>query len=56
MALGEFKRWIREHYIKGRKFKKYLDDQVTKKALPPSFSQIAIVAYENPNDPKRLPN
>lgn len=54
MALGEFKRWVREGYIKGGKFKKYLDDQVTKKALPPSFAQIAVAAYQSPEAPKGL--
>jgi len=55
MALGEFKRWIRETYIKGGRFKRYLDDQVVKKALPPSFAQIAVAAYDEANSPKKLP-
>lgn len=45
MALGEFKRWVRETYVKAGKFKRYLDDQVAKKALPPSFAQIAVSIY-----------
>ena len=45
MALGEFKRWVREIYVKAGKFKKYLDGQVAKKALPPSFAQIAVSMY-----------
>jgi hypothetical protein len=45
MALGEFKRWIRESYIKGGKFEKYLSDQVAKKMLPPSFAQLAVAVY-----------
>lgn len=45
MALGEFKRWIRETYIKGGKFENYLSSQVEKQALPPSFAQLAIKAY-----------
>lgn len=56
MALGEFKRWIREVYIKAGKFEKYLNDQVKKKALPPSFAQIAIAAYTDPDSPKKLTN
>ncbi len=52
MALGEFKRWIREVYIKAGKFKRYLDDQVVKKALPPSFAQIAVSAYDGSNSTK----
>lgn len=54
MALGEFKRWLREDYIKAGKFKRYLDDQVAKRALPPSFAQIAVSAYDGSNAPKRL--
>jgi hypothetical protein len=52
MALGEFKRWVREVYVKEGKFKKYLDSQVAKNALPPSFAQIAVSIYGD--DPKGL--
>lgn len=45
MALGEFKRWLRETYIKAGKFEKYLDGQVAQRLLPPSFAQIAVQAY-----------
>lgn len=45
-ALGEFRRWIREDYIDAGKFKKYLDGQVKARALPPSFSQLAIETYK----------
>jgi len=45
MALGEFKRWVREVYVKAGKFKRYLDTQVAKNALPPSFAQIAVSMY-----------
>jgi hypothetical protein len=55
MALGEFKRWIREEYIKAGKFRKYLDDQVKKKALPPSFAEIAVAAYNEAHSIKKLP-
>lgn len=54
MALGEFKRWIRESYIKGGKFQKYLSDQVAKNALPPSFAQLAVAAYTDNDYPKQL--
>jgi hypothetical protein len=54
MALGEFKRWLREAYIKEGKFAKYLTDQATKKALPLSFVQLAIAAYTDNDSPKRL--
>lgn len=47
MALGEFKRWIREGYINAGKFEKYLDSQVAKKSLPPSFAQLAVAAYDS---------
>jgi len=50
MALGEFKRWLREDYIKGGRFEKYLSDQVVKRALPPSFPQLAIAAYKDAAD------
>jgi hypothetical protein len=53
MALGEFKRWIRESCIKDGKFNRYLEDQTAKKALPPSFAQIAVAAYDE--SPGRLP-
>lgn len=46
MSLGEFKRWVRESYVKGGKFKKYLDTQVKQRILPPSFSQIAVSMYD----------
>jgi hypothetical protein len=55
-ALGEFRRWMREHYIGGGKFKKYLDGQVAKRALPPTFAQLAIAAYASDGTPaKQLP-
>lgn len=54
MGLGEFKRWIREDYIKGGKFATYLEGQVEKRALPPSFAQLAIAAYTG-DEPSSLP-
>lgn len=54
MALGEFKKWIREVYIGDGKFKKYLDDQVAKKMLPPAFSALAIASYTGEDAPKKL--
>lgn len=56
MALGEFKRWLRETYIHGGKFGKYLSDQVAKKALPPSFAQLAVAAYDDSASRKKLPS
>jgi hypothetical protein len=54
MSLGEFKRWLREKYIKGGKFEKYLTSQVNKKSLPPSFAQLAVAAYTDKESPKLL--
>lgn len=41
-ALGEFRRWFREVYVGEGKLKAYLANQDKVKALPPSFSQIAL--------------
>lgn len=48
-ALGEFRRWLREEYIGGGKFSKYINDKVAEKRLPPSFAQLALSAY-SPNE------
>lgn len=45
-ALGEFRRWFREIYIGEGKFDNYLSNQAKAKALPASFSQIALEAYK----------
>lgn len=44
-ALPEFRRWFREEYIKGGKFENYIKKKVKDKALPPSFAQLAVAAY-----------
>lgn len=44
-SLGEFRRWLREHYIGEGRFANYVKGQVKKKALPASFAQLAIAAY-----------
>ncbi len=44
-ALGEFRRWFREHYIGDGKFTTYLHSKVKNRELPASFVQIAIAAY-----------
>lgn len=54
-ALGEFRRWVREDYIGDGRFARYLDTQVKKKQLPPSFAQLAIAAFADAKAPKRLP-
>ena len=53
MALGEFRRWIREKYIGEGKFEHYLSDKIKQNVLPASFAQIAIAAYSE-NDDKKL--
>lgn len=44
-SLGEFRRWLREEYIGGGRFAKYIEAKVAQKQLPPSFAQIAVSAY-----------
>ena len=44
-ALGEFRRWLREEYIEGGKFAKYIEGKVAQRQLPPSIAQIAVSAY-----------
>lgn len=44
-ALGEFRRWFREQYIRGGNFKNYIESKVQQKQLPVSFAQLAISAY-----------
>lgn len=45
-ALGEFRRWCREDYIGGGKFSNYINGQIKKKELPPSFAQLITTAYK----------
>ncbi len=44
-ALGEFKRWLREEYIRGGKFAAYVTGQVTKKSLSTETAARALAAY-----------
>jgi len=46
MALGEFKRWLREAYIEGGKFANYINGKIKQKELPPSFAEIITKAYQ----------
>ena len=46
-ALGEFRRWFRETYINGGKFKNYVEGKAKDKKLPVSFAQLAVLAYSN---------
>ena len=54
MALGEFRKWVRENYIGDGKFEKYLTEKVKQKALPASFAQIAIAAYKDNEETKKI--
>lgn len=46
IALGEFRRWLRENYIQGGKFATYINSKIQQKALPASFAQLVITAYK----------
>jgi len=46
MALGEFKRWLREVYIEGGKFSNYINSKIKQNQLPPSFAEIITKAYQ----------
>jgi hypothetical protein len=50
MALGEFRRWMREYYIQGGKFAKYINSKIQQKQLPASFAQLVISAYDLDED------
>lgn len=47
-ALGEYKRWLREDYIRGGKFKAYIGNQVQKQRIAPATAQKALAAYKLP--------
>lgn len=47
-ALGEFKRWLREDYIKGGKFRSYIGGQLQRKQIEASSAQQALAAYKLP--------
>lgn len=53
-ALGEFRRWVREDYIGGGRFERYLEGQVEKRQLPPSFAQLAVAAFADKDAPKQI--
>lgn len=44
-ALGEFKRWLREDYIRGGRFSAYVKGQVGKKTLSSEAATKALAAY-----------
>lgn len=47
-ALGEFRRWLREDYIRGGKFKTYIGSQVQKQRIAHATAQQALAAYQLP--------
>lgn len=49
-ALAEFRRWMRETYVGEGKFISYIESKVQQKQLPPSFTQLAIAAYNLGDD------
>ena len=48
LALGEFKRWLREDYIKGGKFRAYIAGQIQRKQIEAHAAQQALAAYKLP--------
>lgn len=49
-SLGEFRRWMRDEYIREGRFAKYLNQKVRHNELPASFAQLAIAAYTGDGD------
>ena len=47
-SLGKFRQWFRDVYIGQGKFQTYLANQAKVKALPASFAQLAVEAYNQP--------
>lgn len=47
-SLGEFKRWLREDYIRGGKFKAYIGNQVQRQRIASATAQKALAAYGLP--------
>ena len=47
-ALGEFRRWLREDYIRGGKFKAYVSGQVQRHQISSETAQKALGAYNIP--------
>jgi hypothetical protein len=48
-ALGVFKKWLREDYIRGGKFRAYLGGQIQKKQITGNAAQKALEAYNLPH-------
>ena len=47
-ALGEFRRWFRQVYVREGKFENYLATKVRKGEIGVSFAQLAIASYAEP--------
>lgn len=56
MALGEFRRWLREEYIGEGKFSNYISGKIRDRQLPPSFAQVVRAAYNLDGDALRSPS
>lgn len=52
-ALGEFRRWLREDYIRGGKFAQYVRSQVGKKGITSEAANKALAAYALPALPRK---
>ncbi len=48
LALGAFKKWLREEYIRGGKFQSYLKGQVGKRQISSEIAEKALEAYRLP--------
>jgi hypothetical protein len=48
VSLGEFKRWLREDYIRGGKLVSYIKGQVAKKGITADVANAALAAYALP--------
>lgn len=51
-ALGEFKRWLREDYIRGGKFLQYVRGQVGKQGITSDVANRTLAAFQVPQLPK----
>jgi hypothetical protein len=45
-ALGDFRAWFEDEYLRGGRFKNYMESKVKQAQLTVSFVQLAIAAYE----------
>lgn len=52
-ALGEFRRWLREDYIRGGKFASYVRGQVSRRGITADAANRALAAYQLPALPSK---